>query len=84
LVAISVDSKHFLFCFPEKNPKNNPQGAGGSPNFVLPKILFSFCDLKPHTKFQNPTITPSERNANVGGKEEQEQEKKKTPSIVDT
>ena len=29
--------------------------------FVLPQILF-FLYLKPHAKFGNPTITPSESN----------------------
>jgi hypothetical protein len=36
--------------------KKAPQGARGGPNFLFNKILF-FCDLKPHAKFQNPTIT---------------------------
>ena len=40
-LAISCDSKHFLFCFTEKKTQNSiPQGAGGSPNFFLPQILF--------------------------------------------
>jgi hypothetical protein len=28
--------------------------------FPTPNLIF-FCDLKPHTKFQNPRITPSVR-----------------------
>jgi hypothetical protein len=60
-------SRHFRRCqalfgfFSRKNPqKNDPRGAAGSPIFFLPQILF-LCDLKPHAKFQNPTITPSGR-----------------------
>ena len=36
-----------------------------------PPLIF-FCDLKPHAKFQNPTITPSGRKVSVG---EEEREK---------
>ena len=57
-LAISGDSKHF---FQQKKLKNRPPGGhGGPPSFVLPQILF-VCDLKPHAKFWNPTITPSGR-----------------------
>ena len=44
--------------------------------FLSPQILF-FCDLKPHAKFRNPTITPSWRKVSGG-------EEKKMPLIVDT
>ena len=44
-----------------KNKKIDPPGgSGGPPTFVYPKSYF-YCDLKPHGKFQNPTITPSGR-----------------------
>ena len=32
--------------------------GGSSNNFFYPKSYF-FCELKPHAKFQNPTISPS-------------------------
>ena len=59
-LVISGDSKHFSF-FLKKNLKNRPPpgGRGGSPQFLFyPKSCF-FCDVKPHVKFRNPTITPT-------------------------
>ena len=57
-------------------------GAGGVPQTrVHPKFYF-FCDLKPHPKFQNPTITPSGRK--VAQAEEEERRREKTPLIMDT
>ena len=53
---------------------------GGPPNYFPPQILF-FCDLRPHAKFQNPTITPSGRKVMAG---ERKREREKTPLIVDT
>ena len=38
---------------------------------------YYFCDLKPHGKFRNPTITPSGRKVAQG-------EEEKPPLIVDT
>ena len=35
-------------------------GLRGVLNFFYPKSYY-FCDLKPHAKFRNPTITPSGR-----------------------
>ena len=52
--SISGDSKHFSV-FHKKTKKLTPQGAGGSPK------SYFFCDLKPHAKFQNPTIPHSGR-----------------------
>ena len=43
----------------------------------VPRILF-FCELKPHAKFKNPTITPSERKVT------RQKEERKTKLIVDT
>jgi hypothetical protein len=40
-------------------------------NFFNPNSFF--CDLKPHAKFRNPTITPSGRKVTVG--EEREKSK---------
>ena len=77
-LAISSDSKHFLLF----QNKSTPPGQGGPPNLFSPQILF-FCDLKPHAKFQNPTITPSGRKVSVGEERERKKEKK-TPLIVDT
>ena len=48
--------------------------------FPLAQILF-FCELKPNAKFQNPTINPSGRKVTQG---EEEEEREKTPLIVDT
>ena len=48
-LAISGDSKHFLF-FSEKKRTNRPLEAGCGPQiFVYPKSYF-FCDFKPHAK----------------------------------
>ena len=49
--------------------------------FSHPKSYF-FCELKPHAKFWNPTITPSGRK--VTRRREREREEKITPLIVDT
>jgi hypothetical protein len=40
--------------------KSPPRGAGGPPNFIYHKSYF-VCDLMPHAKFRNHTITPSGR-----------------------
>ena len=58
-LAISGDSQQFVFSN-KKTKKSTPGGQGVPPKFVLPQIL-SFCDLKPNTKFRNPTITTSGR-----------------------
>ena len=45
---------------------DSDRGAGGVPPiFFYPKSYF-FCDLKPHAKFRNPTITPSGRKETAG------------------
>jgi hypothetical protein len=61
-LAISGDSKHFSF-FSGKNPKKMTHlGAGGGvPQICVHPISYFLCDLKPHKKFQYPTITPSGR-----------------------
>ena len=46
-----------------------------------PKSYF-LCDLKPHAKFKNPTITPSGRKVSEAEREKEEREK--TLLIVDT
>ena len=60
-LAISCDSKHFLFCFTEKkNSKINPPGGRGVPQFFFyPKSYF--CDLKSRATFRSPMMTPSGR-----------------------
>jgi hypothetical protein len=40
-----------------------------NPKFPQPPQIVVFCDLKTHTIFQNPTITPSGRNVVVGERE---------------
>ena len=50
-----------------------------TPNCFPPQILY-FCDLKPRTKFQNATITPTGRKVSVAEKKRE----KKTPLLVDT
>ena len=42
--------------------------------FFLPKSYF-FCELKPHAKFRNPTITPSGRKVTQGEREKKERKK---------
>ena len=56
------------------------RGEGKKMMFFLTHVLF-FCELKPHTQFRNPTITPS------GGKvttSERRKEREKMPLVVDT
>ena len=55
---------------------NSGKCLGGRVNKFEFKSYF-FCDLKPHSKFWNPTITPSGRKVSGG-------EEKKTPLIVDS
>jgi hypothetical protein len=50
--------------------------ARHSPEFVFTPNLIFFCELKPHAKFRNPTITPSGRKVTSG--ERREREKKQT------
>ena len=47
------------------------------------QTYYFFVDLKPHTKLQNLTITPSEKKVSVGEKR-REKKRDKTPLIVDT
>ena len=59
-----------LFIFSrKKNLKIDTPGARVPPFFCTPNLIF-LCDLKPHAKFQNPTITPSGRK--VTGSEKKE------------
>ena len=51
-------------------------GQVGAPNFVYPKSNF-FCDLKPHAKFRNTTITPSGRKVSEA-EEERKRKNKQT------
>ena len=73
--AISGDSKNFSF-FSTKTKILTPRGKGAPPIFFLTPNLI-FCNLKPHSKFQNPTITPSGRKASVG-----EEKREKNCKIV--
>ena len=70
-LAISGNSKHFLFVFLEKPPKKlTPPGAGWVPwIFVQPKSYF-FCQLKPHAKFWNHMIIPSWEKSNPADRRE--------------
>ena len=43
----------------KKNKKIDPPGAGGVPQICFHSKSYLFCDLKPHAKFQKPTVTPS-------------------------
>ena len=49
-------------------------GHGKSPKFSFTPNLIFFCDLKPHAKFWNPTITPSGRK--VTGSEKKKKKRK--------
>jgi hypothetical protein len=63
-----------------KTLKNGPLGGrGASPTFLKYTNLI-FCDLKPHTKYLNPMITPSGRKVTTVEREK----RKKTLLIVDT
>ena len=60
----------------EENTNKGPPGGkgwGGVVRFFYPKSYF-FCDLKPHAKFRNPTITPSGSKVTTS---EREKEKKR-------
>jgi hypothetical protein len=48
-----------LFIF---SAKIDPPGGQGVPQFFFYPKSYIFCDLKPHAKFRNPTITPSGKN----------------------
>ena len=50
-------------------PSSDPQ------KFFISQFFNFFCDLKPHAKFHNPTITPSWRKVSV--EEERKKERKK-------
>ena len=58
----------------KKTKKLTHRGARGSPKFLFTPNLTFLCDLKPHAKFRNPTITPSGREVTTS---EEEREKKK-------
>ena len=70
---------HFSF---KKTHLNIARGKGGPTNFVSHHFYF-FCDLKPHTKFQNHTITSSGRKVTRAERERKRKEEK-TPLIVVT
>jgi hypothetical protein len=53
---------------------------GGPPKLFYLNSYFLF-DLKPHAKFQNPTIIPSERKLSEAERKKKEKEK---TLIVDT
>jgi hypothetical protein len=72
LLVISGDSKNFSFF--RKKPKKSTSGGRGPPILFYPKSYF-FCDLKPHAKFWNPTITPSGRK--VTRRRERREKRKK-------
>ena len=50
-------------------PKKTKRGTGGVSQICFTPILF-FCDLKPHAKFQNHTVTPSGRKVTRSEKRE--------------
>jgi hypothetical protein len=55
------------FCFFKKKLRKLPTlGAGGGAQFFsLTQNLIFCCELKPHAKFRNPTITPSGRKVTL-------------------
>jgi hypothetical protein len=53
-----------------------------TPEFVFTQNLIFLCELKPHAKFWNPTISPSGRK--VTAAEREREEEKKTALIVDS
>jgi ribosomal protein L34 len=63
----------------KKYNKSTTRGARGVPPILFNPKSYLIFDLKPHTKFRNPMITPSGRKVMAG-----EREKKKTLLIVDT
>ena len=63
----------FFYKKPKKTDRERP------PIFFYPKSYF-LCDLKPHAKFRNPTMTPSGRKV----ARRIEEERQITPLIVDT
>ena len=50
-----------------------PGGRGGPQNLFSSQILF-FCELKPHAKFQNPTITSSGRKVMAAERRKKEKQ----------
>ena len=45
-------------------------------NFVFHPKSYYFCELKPHAKFQNPTITPSGKKVTQAEREKREEREK--------
>jgi hypothetical protein len=56
-----------------KQPKKS--GGRGVPQLFFTPNLNFFCELKPPTTFQNPTITPSGRKVMQGERKKEEEEK---------
>ena len=56
-------------------------GAGGSPKCVFNSKSYFWCDLKPHAKFRNPTITPSWRKVSVGEVKQTKKEREINRSV---
>ena len=52
-------------------------GGRGSPRFLFTPNLIFLCDLKPHAKFQNPTITPSGRKVSEAERRRKKEEREK-------
>jgi hypothetical protein len=75
-LAISGDSKHFLFSF-RKTPLKIDIGGRGVPHILFQPESYFFCELKPHATFQNPTITPSLRK--VTRRREEREERREKP-----
>ena len=60
----------------DKRNTNRPsKGQGGVPKICAHPKYYCFCELKPHVKFQNYTITPSGRKVSEAEREKREREK---------
>ena len=58
-------------------------GWGGQKINLYSKSYF-FCDLKPHAKFGNPTITPTRRKVTISEEREKERKKEKKKNAVNS
>ena len=72
-LAISGDFKYFSFFLKKKR---DPRGAGGVPQICFHPKSYIVCDLRPHQKFQKPTISPYGRKVTTGEREERKTSRK--------